>query len=97
MPGRTDGNMKVIGDRISILKKDDLLSIVILPITSKAKLWMMFAWLMAWSICGVIVFANYFQLDNQDAKLFIIIYLAFWVYFEVTIIRAYIWKKYGKE
>ncbi|MBL7932557.1 MAG: hypothetical protein JNL60_11680 [Bacteroidia bacterium] len=96
-PNGIDGSMKVIGDRISILKKEDLLSIVILPITNKGKLWLMFAWLLAWSICGVIVFANYFQLTNQDAKLFIIIYLAFWIYFEVTIIRAYIWKKYGKE
>ncbi len=89
--------MKIIGERISILKKEDVLSIVILPVKNKTKLWLMFAWLLAWSVCGVIVFANYFQLSSRDAKLFVIVYLSFWAYFEVNIIRAFMWKKSGKE
>lgn len=89
--------MKLIGDRISILKKDDVVSIVILPLKDKVKLWLMFAWLLAWSVCGVIVLVNYFQVSNREAKLFIIIYLSFWAYFEVNIIKAFIWRKSGKE
>lgn len=89
--------MKVIGNRISILKKEDLLSVVILPTTDKKKVGLLFLWLMAWSICGVIVFANYFTLTDQNSKLFTIIYLSFWFYFEFNITRAFIWKKFGKE
>ena len=47
--------MKVLGDRISILKKEDLLSIVILPTVDKKKLGILFLWLFAWTVCGVIV------------------------------------------
>lgn len=89
--------MKVIGERISILKKDSLLSIVILSTNDKKKLAGLFLWLMAWSVCGLIVFANYFQVTNEKAKTFMIVYLSFWAYFEFNIVRAFIWKKYGKE
>ena len=73
--------MKVIGERISILKKENLLSIVILPTTDKKKLGVLFLWLMAWTVCGIIVFINYFKLTDEKAKLFIIGYLSFWFYF----------------
>ncbi|HOZ87484.1 MAG TPA: hypothetical protein PL029_06990 [Bacteroidia bacterium] len=89
--------MKVIGKRISILKKDKLLSIVILPTDDNRKLVMMFFWLLAWTVCGLIVLLNYFRMQDAGSKLFIIIYLAFWAYFEFSILRAFIWKKFGRE
>ncbi|MEO6304407.1 MAG: hypothetical protein ABIP51_14675 [Bacteroidia bacterium] len=89
--------MKVIGERISILKKEDLLSIVILPTTDKRKLVVMFLWLFAWTVCGLIVFINYFKYYDKDIKLFMLIYLSFWAYFEFKIARAFVWKKNGKE
>ena len=89
--------MKVIGERVSILKKDNLLSIVILPKKDNKKLWLMFLWLMAWTVCGIIVFANYFQVKDKNSKLFIIVYLAFWAYFEFKIVKAFIWRRSGKE
>lgn len=89
--------MKVISERTSILKKDNLVSVVILPTTDKKKLGLLFLWLMAWTVCGIIVFANYFRMTDPDIKLFIIVYLAFWLYFEFNITRAFIWKKFGRE
>jgi hypothetical protein len=89
--------MKVIGDRISILKKENLLSVVILPGTDKKRLVAMFVWLMAWTVCGIIVMASYFRVTEKDLKLFIIVYLSFWVYFEFSIIRSFVWKRSGKE
>ena len=89
--------MKVIGQRISILKKEKLLSIVILPTDDKKKLVLLFLWLMAWTVCGMIVMANYFQLTNTNAKIYLIIYLSFWAYFEFNIVRTFIWKRFGKE
>lgn len=89
--------MEVIGERISVLTKEKLLSIVILPTTDKKRLGLLFLWLLAWTVCGVIVFINYFTLTNQDAKLFVIVYLSFWAYFEFKIAKAFSWKKFGKE
>ena len=89
--------MKVIGERISILKKENLLSVVILPTTDKNKLRLLFLWLMAWTVCGLIVFMNYFKVTDHNSKLFIMIYLSFWFYFEFNIVRTFIWKRSGKE
>lgn len=91
--------MKVIGKRISILVKpeESLLSIVILPDKDKLKLTLLFLWLLAWSVCGAIVMANYFTVKDASSKLFIIIYLSFWAYFEFNILRTFIWKRSGKE
>lgn len=89
--------MKILGDRISILEKEDVLSIVILSTADKKKLMGLFLWLLAWSVCGVIVLANYFTLADQKAKLFVIIYMSFWAYFEYNIIKVFLWKRSGKE
>src|SRR5687767_8964812 len=89
--------MDIISDRISILRKPGVLSIVILPTTNRRNLALMLLWLLAWSVCGLIVFASYFSVTDKEAKLFVIIYLSFWAYFEVSIMRAFIWKRFGKE
>ncbi len=89
--------MNVIGERISILKKENLISVVILPTNDKNKLRLLFLWLMAWTVCGLVVFANYFKVTDQQSKLFIMIYLSFWFYFEFNIVRTFIWKRSGKE
>lgn len=90
-------NIQTIGKRSSILIKDQVFSLVILPTDNKKKVNLMFLWLLAWSVSGVIVIANYFTLQQESAKLFIIIWLAFWAYFEFKIIRVYMWKRFGKE
>lgn len=89
--------MQVIGERSSILKKDRLFSLVILPTSDKRKVNLMFIWLFLWSVSGVFIFANYFKLTQQSAKLFVIIWLGFWAYFEFKIIRVFMWKRFGKE
>ncbi|MGZ4041725.1 MAG: hypothetical protein ACXVO9_00900 [Bacteroidia bacterium] len=89
--------MKVIGERVSILKKDELLSIVILPFSDRKRLMLMFMWLLAWSVCGLIVFLNYFKVSDQNTKLFIIVYMSFWAYYEFKIAKAFMWRKFGKE
>jgi hypothetical protein len=89
--------MKIISERISIVKKENVLSVVILPTTDKKKLALLFLWLLAWTVCGMIVLANYFKIHNNDARLYLIIYLSFWAYFEFNIARAFIWKKFGRE
>jgi hypothetical protein len=90
-------NIQGIGKRSSLLIDNQILSLVILPTDDKKKINIMFLWLMAWSVSGVIVLINYFSLTQDNAKLFILIWLAFWAYFEFKIIRVFTWKRFGKE
>lgn len=90
-------NIQVISKRSSVLIKNQVFSLVILPTDDKKKTNWMFLWLLAWSVSGVIVMANYFTLTQDKAKLMLIIWLAFWAYFEFKIIRVYMWKRFGKE
>jgi hypothetical protein len=90
-------NIQVISKRSSILTKDQVFSLVILPTGDKKKTNWMFLWLLAWSVSGVIVMANYFTLTQEKAKMMLIVWLAFWAYFEFKIIRVYMWKRFGKE
>ena len=57
-------NIQAIGKRSSILIKDQVFSLVILPTDDKKKVNLMFLWLLAWSVSGVIVIANYFTLQQ---------------------------------
>ncbi len=92
-------NIKAIGKRCSILLKDNVFSLVILPTDDKRKTWLLFLWLLAWTVGGVIVLVNYFTLKDlqQSVKLFMIIWLGFWAYFEFKIFRVFMWKQFGKE
>jgi hypothetical protein len=89
--------MKLLSERISIFKDNGLVSIVILASASRAKLTGMALWLLAWTACGTIVMANYRMAQNDNVRIFIGVYLAFWLYYEVRIIRTFIWKRWGKE
>lgn len=89
--------LKEIGKRCSLLIKDSVFSLVILPTDDKRKTNLMFLWLMAWTVSGIIILVNYFKLTQQDAKLFVIIWLGFWGYYEFKIMRVFMWKRFGKE
>lgn len=86
-----------IGKRISVFKSDDVTSFVIVPTDASWKLYMLFAWLFLWTASGVIVAANYFTLSNANIKLVVIMWMAFWAYFEFKIGKAFLFRKFGKE
>lgn len=88
--------MELLGKRISVVKEGDVASFVILPSDSKVKVYMLFAWLFLWTASGVVVAANYSSM-NANMKLVIIMWLAFWAYFEFKIGRAFLFRKFGKE
>src|SRR4051812_37003029 len=89
--------MKVISERVSIVHDDKLLSVVILPSVDKRKTGLLLLWLLAWTVCGVVVGLNYGALKTRDEKIFAVIFLAFWFYFEFSIGRTWLWKMSGKE
>lgn len=86
----------MIGKRISVYREEDVASFVIMPTDNKWKLYLLFGWLFLWTVSGVIVAANYFTM-NTNMKLVIIMWMAFWAYFEFTIGKAFLFRKFGKE
>lgn len=90
-------NIQLISKRSSVLIKDGVFSLVILPTDDKKKTNLLFLWLLAWTISGVIVIGNYFTITQVKAKLLLIIWIAFWAYFEFKIVRVFMWKRFGKE
>jgi hypothetical protein len=90
-------NIEVIGKRISTLKADGVSSFVIIPTAANWKLHLLLAWIFVWTLSGCIVIGNYFTLTNTNIKLVVIIWLGFWAYFEFRTVKAFVFKKYGKE
>jgi len=89
--------MESIGDRISIKRKENELSIVIYPSLNKTKNLLMFIWFLLWTASGIVVMFYYPQITDKNTKVGFIVWLGFWVYFEYMIIRVLLWKKYGFE
>ncbi|MGZ3864855.1 MAG: hypothetical protein ACXVC6_11215 [Bacteroidia bacterium] len=89
--------IETIGKRISTLKDEEVASFVIMPTDSNWKLYLLGGWLFLWSVSGCVVLFNYFTLTNTNIKLVVIMWLAFWAYFEFKIFKAFLFRKYGKE
>ena len=90
-------NVSVISKRCSVFIKDNVFSLVILPTDNQKKTNLLFLWLLAWTVSGVIIIANYFKLSTTSEKLMVLVWLAFWVYFEFKVVRVFMWKRFGKE
>ena len=59
--------MQVISDRVSILNKEGVFSLVILPSDKKWKINLLFAWLLLWTISGVIYISMYINASNEGS------------------------------
>lgn len=90
--------IKSISERVSYKDHTDYTTIVISTKIDRWKESLMLFWLMAWTFCGAYfiyeLIAN--EYDRQTT-IGLVIMLAFWVYFEVRIGRAFLWRKYGVE
>lgn len=89
--------MEYIGKRISIKKMDRETSIVIVSFSEKKKNILLFLWLFVWTVSGLVVLSQYFMMTDKDTKVMLIVWFAFWAYFEYKSFRAYMWRKYGVE
>ena len=89
--------LEVLSKRASISRENDVFSLVILPTDKNWKLILLFLWLLAWTLCGVLVASNYFQMPDQKGKIIVIVYVSFWAYFEWMIGKSFLFRKFGKE
>ncbi len=84
-------------DRLRISQSDASLNIEIIPYRDSFKSNLLFAWLLVWTLCGIIVFSQFFSNMSKEEKLLMAVWMAFWAYFEYKIGNAYLWRKNGKE
>lgn len=91
--------MKHIGERISYQLGDDDLVVYIKGSSKKDKnkVNLLKIWVVLWTLLGSIMFAGLFMNFSGDEKLFILIYMFFWGYFEYKIAYAYYFRQYGLE
>ncbi len=89
--------MEYIGDRISIKRIENETSIVILSTVDKLKKKLLFVWFALWTICGIIVFTQYFTIKDEQTKVAILVWMGFWAYFEYKIFKAVMWRSFGVE
>jgi len=89
--------MKFIGERISILEKENELSIVIFSYRNKFKNILVIAWVIIFSICGILAVSEFRHAVERDSKIFWLVFVSFWVYFELVVFKAVLWRLRGKE
>ena len=89
--------MEYIGKQISIKRNDNGVSIVIVALAGKLKNNLLFACLFLWSVSGIIIMTQFFVTADQNTKAALMVWLAFWAYFEYVLFKAYMWRKYGVE
>lgn len=90
--------VKYINDRLSYVNQKEELTIVILSDKNDGKTALLFAWLLCWTLIGgsIIYYLIFSDLIKQT-KLYLFVFLIFWIYFEILVIKGYRWRKYGKE
>jgi hypothetical protein len=58
---------------------------------------MLDVWLLAWTLCGLAIFSQVFLTDDNELRKMILIFGAFWIYFEYVAVKAWRWRKGGEE
>jgi hypothetical protein len=89
--------IKSISKRASFVKNEKELSIVISSATDRSKAKNLGIILALWLIGGIVIGVNYFFIEDKNTKMFILVYLAFWLYFSYVIGKAFMWQWNGKE
>lgn len=58
---------------------------------------MLNVWILAWTLCGLAIVSQVFIDGNDELRRMILIFSAFWAYFEYVVIKAWRWRKGGEE
>ncbi len=92
----TGSEPKFIGKRISVSRSKGEIEIII---TQQIERWqeaLLIAWIMAWLFCGVVILANTFT-TGGSMQIMLIVVSSLWLFFFVRTMKAYLWRKIGRE
>lgn len=90
-------DIKFISERVSYLKKENELTIIITGKIEKTKETLLLTWLLAWTFCGFFIISQLFMDYTREEKLYFIVFISFWAFFEFKILKVFRWRKWGKE
>lgn len=90
--------MEHVSERVSIDRREGRLSVVISARLTKGKEALLVTWTVMWLMIGVYVFYERTQLQEGDpVRQYLLVFLAFWLYFLVRVGRATLWRLRGFE
>lgn len=89
--------MEFITERVSYDRQGDGLSVVIGNRLPKLQLFLLVAWLVAWTFSGGAFIREAARNTDPDMRIPFIIMIAFWAYFEIRILRVALWRTKGFE
>lgn len=89
--------MEYLGERVSIDRSRERVSVVISARLSRGKETLLVTWFLAWLACGAYVAWEAFHMAGGRPRQFLFTFLAFWFYFAVRIGRVVLWRLKGFE
>lgn len=90
--------MEQLSERVSVERGDGRLSVVISARTSRGTEALLIAWAVAWLFCGIYVMVTRNDLPEGDPlRQYLLAFMAFWLYFAVTVGKALLWRLKGFE
>ena len=89
--------MELIGKKISVMKKEHEISIVISVSDRPGASYALLFWMLCWFVCGPLLALLLWDNPEKDVKIFLFVFGGFWLYFLVRVYYAFMWKRYGRE
>ncbi len=94
--------IKSISERVSVAESrtedgKHIWSVVVFPNRDKWRMMGLGAWILAWTVSGLLIIGSYKMALTDSQKIFIIVFAFFWFYYEWKMIKVFMWRKWGKE
>lgn len=88
---------KWIGERISYAWHPDALTVIIDQSIPPSQMRLLTFWLLAWYAVGTAFVYSARVASTEDERMFIMISLAFWLYFAFRVTKVWVWRRVGRE
>lgn len=79
------------------INRGEGLEIIIKSYYDESKQTMLTLWLILWSVAGLGILSQFFYPAAAGMTSYLVVWIAFWAYFEYKVLYAYRWRRYGLE
>lgn len=90
--------MEYLSERVSVERSGGRTTVVISARLPRAKEALLMAWTVAWLLCGAYILYARLQMPAGDpVRQYLLVFLAFWTYYFVVVVKALVWRLKGFE
>ncbi|MCB0818397.1 MAG: hypothetical protein KDB77_12885, partial [Flavobacteriales bacterium] len=89
--------MEYLSDRVSVDRGKGRTSVVISARLPKSRETLLVTWALAWTVAGAYMIWEVSRMPSGELRQYLLIFLAFWTYFEVKVLKAVAWRLKGFE